>query len=812
MTDVFLKIVNMSIAAGWVALAVLLFRFAFRRAPRWISVMLWALVAIRLICPFSLESILSLIPSPETVSPEIISSPNPQIHSGVTILNSTVNPIISETLAPLPGENGTRLEFLLPILCAVWVAGMAVLLTYTAVSYLRLKGRVGTAVLLEEGVYQSENVPSPFVLGFFRPRIYLPFHLAEGKEHIIAHEKAHIHRGDHLWKPLGFLILTLHWFNPLMWLSYVLLCRDIEIACDERVIRGLDSEGRADYSQALLSCSIKRRSIAACPLAFGEVAVKDRVKSALHYKKPAFWIIVVALVASVVAALCFLTDPPADGEKERLDAITSGDGYVIYHQEKVRAELSIPVSALSEACFSEEGKVFEKGSVVVYDDDTTSIYLEEVRQATDTQLVMFFDFSYELPEDKGDFLWPWKRTDKGYTTQADLFEYTVSDDEQAYENAVLHQGQGSGTQIGYYVQKDVCQKAKGTLSFTVLLNRVSYYRSDLYSESGVGGADGPQSVVVTAEKLEQLRAKYPSCFDLDITKGLEVYIWQMSGNSYSCGLLPGRNRNYTKEELWELHKASATLEEMQIIVSSYLPLIDRESITVLPIQMPHSSFAYTIDEEYERKITALFWNDFPILQSTSYSPIIDSAYFDIDADGKKENCTLSHGPTSGLFTFVITVWEQGENGGNREYYNVFCSDWAGELSFAETSDGWRLSIGERLYTFGVKDGNITLTSDGTSLGYWGVQGTGGLIQEEKEWILPPVVVVFPEEGEHRFSEPRSCVTERDASGRVVHRFFKECADCGERLEAEGQYLCLWNNQDCEGVCLHGVAVGDYPNS
>ncbi len=310
MSDFFLTLVNMSIAAGWLTLAVLVLRLLLRRAPKWIAVLLWGLVAVRLVCPFTIESALSLIPSAETVSPTIMMEREPQIDTGVPILNSAVNPIISEAFTPEPMASANPLQILIPVAAQLWLVGVAALLVYTAVSYYRVKRRVATAVLLRDNIYQSERVESPFVLGVFRPRIYLPFGMNERDvAHVIAHEEAHIRRRDHWWKPLGFLLLTVYWFNPLMWLGYVLLCRDIELACDEKVIRSMESEQKADYSQALLTCSVSRRTIAACPLAFGEVGVKGRVRSVLHYKRPAFWIIAAAIVACAAVAVCFLTDP-----------------------------------------------------------------------------------------------------------------------------------------------------------------------------------------------------------------------------------------------------------------------------------------------------------------------------------------------------------------------------------------------------------------------------------------------------------------------------------------------------------------------
>ena len=310
LSEIFLKIVNMSISASWLVLAVLLLRLVLKKAPKWVSVLLWGFVAVRLICPFTMESVLSLIPSAETVSPEIMMDWTPEISTGIGSVDTVINPIITQTFAPNPATSANPLQILIPVAGILWLTGIAAMLLYTAVSYFLLRRRVATAVLLRNNIYQSENVASPFVLGIIKPKIYLPFRM-DGKnlEHVIAHEEAHIRRKDHWWKPFGFVFLALHWFNPLMWLGYILLCRDIELACDEKVIKEMDNENRADYTQALVACSVNRRRIAACPLAFGEVGVKERVKSVMHYRKPGFWIFFVTVVICVVVALCFLTNP-----------------------------------------------------------------------------------------------------------------------------------------------------------------------------------------------------------------------------------------------------------------------------------------------------------------------------------------------------------------------------------------------------------------------------------------------------------------------------------------------------------------------
>ena len=310
MTDIFLGFLNRSLAAGILILAVVLVRLVFKKAPRWLLCALWALAAVRLVCPVSIESVLSLIPSAEPVQPEIIVSAQPAITSGIPAVDAIVNPPLAATFTPSPAQSANPLQIWTFLAACVWLAGIAALLLYAAVSALRLRLRVRTAVRLEGKVYQSEFVSSPFILGVIRPRIYLPFGLEAGAQAmVLAHERAHLRRGDQLWKPLGYLILAAYWFNPLCWLAYILFCRDIEAACDEKVVRELGEGCKAAYSRALLACSAPKKLITACPLAFGETGVKARIRSVLNYKKPAFWLVLAAVLVSVAVAVCFLTDP-----------------------------------------------------------------------------------------------------------------------------------------------------------------------------------------------------------------------------------------------------------------------------------------------------------------------------------------------------------------------------------------------------------------------------------------------------------------------------------------------------------------------
>lgn len=326
MTDIFLGFLNRSLAAGILILAVVLVRLVFKKAPRWLLCALWALAAVRLVCPVSIESVLSLIPSAEPVQPEIIVSAQPAITSGIPAVDAIVNPPLAAAFTPSPAQSANPLQIWTFLAACVWLAGIAALLLYAAVSALRLRLRVRTAVRLEGKVYQSEFVSSPFILGVIRPRIYLPFGLEAGAQAmVLAHERAHLRRGDQLWKPLGYLILTAYWFNPLCWLAYILFCRDVEAACDEKVVRELGEGCKAAYSRALLACSAPKKLITACPLAFGETGVKSRIKSVLNYKKPAFWLVLAAVLVSAAVAVCFLTDPKREDPAQNPPAAEEAD-------------------------------------------------------------------------------------------------------------------------------------------------------------------------------------------------------------------------------------------------------------------------------------------------------------------------------------------------------------------------------------------------------------------------------------------------------------------------------------------------------
>ncbi len=570
MTEFFVSVVNMSISAGWIVLAVLLLRVLLKKAPKWITVLLWGIVAVRLICPISLESIISLIPSPQTISPEIMLDRSPEINTGIPALNQVVNPMISSSFAPDPATSANPLQILIPLAAVGWIIGMAVLLGYSAVSYFCLKRKIGTAVLLREGIFQSEQVISPFVLGFIKPKIYLPFRMEEQEmEYVVAHEQAHIRRKDHWWKPLGFLILSIHWFNPLIWLGYILLCRDIELACDEKVIKELDTEQKADYSQALLACSVNRRMIAACPLAFGEVGVKKRIKSVLHYKKPAFWLVVVAALAAIAAALCFLTNPRTTLDEELaifLDMQVAEHNYaeghtdenfIVTHHKILDVDRTLNgTTVYFWSLYHEYG--FKDGKIQL----EAGSHIPTVVTAKRTQKHGHYELvEYWTPRDGSDYekdikvKFPRHLHEKALDSQRYIEEQTAFCENAAEEYFAL--------------QLEQAAKGQGAL-------------------------------------IEQLRKTHPHFFNIPTDGGLTVYIWQMAKDHYEC-YLANTFREAISDNSFAYSVGAATIAEMRAILTTYD--ISREEITLQPVINPLSSYGYRITKAYREKVKKLFWQD-----------------------------------------------------------------------------------------------------------------------------------------------------------------------------------------------------------
>lgn len=605
MSTVFLKILNMSITASWLILAVVLVRLLLKKAPKWIPCLLWGLVAIRLVCPFSFGSIFSLIPSNETIPTNITVQQEPAINSGITIVNDVINPVIAESFTPTPTDSVNPLQIIIPVAAIVWISGIVIILAYALFSYIKLKKTVSVCVPVSKRILSCDEVKAPFILGVFKPVIYVPSSMSgETLDLVIRHEIAHLQRHDHWWKPLGYLLLAVYWFNPLCWIAYILLSRDIEMACDEKVIRDMDKDEMAAYSQALLDCSFPRRRIAACPLAFGEVGVKERVKGVLNYKKPAFWIILIAVIACIVLAVCLMTDPFSTKEKSVFDKIEESpvakmelpDGSAFYVDSEISllrtfADLRLFESPL-EPADTEEEWIYR----IIYNP------AERVK-GTDEIIVSFhkdyvqINSEYYLPESGVSYssILEWARGKYEYflSNNGDFtIRYELGDTAKDFISTPSRAKTGDTVEIRTQVMFDadihvyVDGQEIGKTHYDsnywgysfIMPDRDVLVTARFYTKGEVWGTE--------TIDLDSLREKYPEYFDLDTFKGLEVYVWQMASDSYSFGVMSGTNREKNLEELMSLKGAS--LEEMRIILSTYD--IAQEDVSIIPWQNPISSY------------------------------------------------------------------------------------------------------------------------------------------------------------------------------------------------------------------------------
>ena len=661
MSELFLKIVNMSISASWVVVAVLALRFCLKKAPKWVNVLLWGIVAARMVFPFSIESVLSLIPSAETISPTIMMEQSPSVQTGVPALNHVINQVISGSFTPAPGASANPLQIWIPVLAGIWLFGIVALFLYSAVSYCRLRRKVCEAVILRDNIYQSENVCSPFVLGIIRPKIYLPYHM-DSREvgHVIAHEQTHIRRKDHWWKPLGFLLLTIHWFNPLMWLSYVLLCRDIELACDEKVIGKMGNAQRADYTQALVACSVDRRLIAACPLAFGEIGVKERVKSVMNYKKPAFWIVLASVIVCAVIAVCFLTNPIGFQFDVSANTIVSANHFDMRNADD-------PVSIeMTPAQISE-----------------LNSRLAGVKNCKRSDKYAGLTPGYQISAQMQDGSYI---RISGYSlsdnTMVDIEQngkrYAVSDREfQEYLSRICAGGDVSAAfdlqplraQYPEYFDLDA---SAGLDVYVWQMAPDSYYFGLLPHAASPRDSTAQELLALRGASSEQMRYIL-AAYALD-PDDIHVIPWQNPISSY----IP---------ECWIVTENGESLEEKQA--------------------------------QYIQTVSAMLFGEGNTLLHDDY-PIYDSIVFDVDGDGIDEVCVLGFGRTSGLFTFTFRAAEIGAD--TLKYDTLFCTEWY-DLSFIHGDDGVVRVQGidqkeppqTHLFDIAVVDGSIQLTEDGQSI-------------------------------------------------------------------------------------------------
>ena len=661
MSELFLKIVNMSISASWVVIAVLTLRFCLKKAPKWVNVLLWGIVAVRMVFPFSIESVLSLIPSAETISPSIMMEQSPSVQTGAPALNHVINPVISGSFTPAPGASANPLQIWIPVLAGIWLFGIAALFLYSAVSYWRLRRKVCEAVILRGNIYQSEKVCSPFVLGIIRPKIYLPYHMdSREMDHVIAHEQTHIRRKDHWWKPLGFLLLTTHWFNPLMWLSYILLCRDIELACDEKVIRKMSNEQRADYTQALVACSVDRRLITACPLAFGEIGVKERVKSVMNYKKPAFWIVLASVIVCAVIAVCFLTNPIGFQFDVSANTIVSANHFDMRNADD-------PVAI--EMTPAQIGELNSR--------------LAGVKNCKRSDKYAGLTPGYQISAQMQDGSYI---RISGYSlsdnTMVDIEQsgkrYAVSDREfQEYLSRICAGGDVSAAfdlqplRVQYPEYFDLDASA-GLDVYVWQMAPDSYYFGLLPHTASPRDSTAQELLALRGASSEQMRYIL-AAYALD-PDDIHVIPWQNPISSY----IP---------ECWIVTENGESLEEKQA--------------------------------QYIQTVSAMLFGEGNTLLHDDY-PIYDSIVFDVDGDGIDEVCVLGFGRTSGLFTFTFRAAEIGAD--TLKYDTLFCTEWY-DLSFIRGDDGVVRVQGidqkeppqTHLFDIAVVDGSIQLTEDGQSI-------------------------------------------------------------------------------------------------
>ena len=661
MSELFLKIVNMSISASWVVIAVLTLRFCLKKAPKWVNVLLWGIVAARMVFPFSIESVLSLIPSAETISPTIMMEQSPSVQTGVPALNHVINPVISGSFTPAPGASANPLQIWIPVLAGIWLFGIAALFLYSAVSYWRLRRKVCEAVILRGNIYQSEKVCSPFVLGIIRPKIYLPYHMdSREMDHVIAHEQTHIRRKDHWWKPLGFLLLTTHWFNPLMWLSYILLCQDIELACDEKVIRKMSNEQRADYTQALVACSVDRRLITACPLAFGEIGVKERVKSVMNYKKPAFWIVLASVIVCAVIAVCFLTNPIGFQFDVSANTIVSANHFDMRNADD-------PVAI--EMTPAQIGELNSR--------------LAGVKNCKRSDKYAGLTPGYQISAQMQDGSYI---RISGYSlsdnTMVDIEQsgkrYAVSDREfQEYLSRICAGGDVSAAfdlqplRVQYPEYFDLDASA-GLDVYVWQMAPDSYYFGLLPHTASPRDSTAQELLALRGASSEQMRYIL-AAYALD-PDDIHVIPWQNPISSY----IP---------ECWIVTENGESLEEKQA--------------------------------QYIETVSAMLFGEGDTLLHNDY-PIYDSIVFDVDGDGIDEVCVLGFGRTSGLFTFTFRAAEIGAD--TLKYDTLFCTEWY-DLSFIRGDDGVVRVQGidqkeppqTHLFDIAVVDGSIQLTEDGQSI-------------------------------------------------------------------------------------------------
>lgn len=482
MENLFLTIVNMSITATWAVLAFTLLRPLLKRVPKWISCFLWGVVGLRLCLPFSLESVFSLIPTTETIPNDITMSKTPQIDTGVGVVNDVVNPVISESFTPDPSYSANPLQVIVGIASYIWLAGVILMVLYSIISYIILKKKVSASVHYNNNIYYCDNIETPFILGVIKPKIYIPSGVNENDlQFILEHEKSHIKRKDYLIKPFSFLLLSVYWFNPAIWLWYILLCRDIESACDEKAIKFYDNEGKKAYSKALLNCSTQKRIIMACPVAFGETGVKQRIKSVLNYKHPAVWVISGVTVIAIWLAIFFVTNPQQIDFKNVID----DKGYEITDIKIT----SISVDTVADNILNcmPDDKHYNKPRFKISERDNMIFFLDKVDFSDDKNyLFLTFSVEYKNLNDEGVLYSTYYKNDSGYSYFYNLGDkisfYSLTGDTGECFGEII--SLGPANEFVVKLSKNWLERSKDSkIDIEIKMGEISYKQNDKNSEN-----------------------------------------------------------------------------------------------------------------------------------------------------------------------------------------------------------------------------------------------------------------------------------------------------------------------------------------
>ena len=511
------KLLNMSLTAGVAIVFVLLLRLMLKKAPKVISYALWAVVLFRLLCPVSIESSFSLfglMDAPTTESSNMTTSieyvPENIVHTeypAVTLPVPGVSEVINGTL-PSGQEQlvADPLEAPTTIVTSVWIAGVLVMAAYSVISYRRLRQKLLTASPLRDNIYLADEIASPFVMGLVRPKIYLPSDMEEREQaYIIRHEQHHIRRGDHIIKALAFLALSIHWFNPLVWVAFIYSNKDMEMSCDEAVVKKMGDGILADYTASLLSLATGKHIIAGMPLAFGEGDTKGRIRNLANWRKPAFWVVMVSIVACLILTICLITNPKGIS----IYQIIEEDGYTIVKQEQVEVTLSIPKDVLSDSIYTEEGQQFKEKEVIAYQTDETVIFLDEVRVSNESEDLLYFTFGYSLDLPKsGTVIVPFSVIKDGASAAIYPDDSLISDS-GTYADAIHMRGEHTGG-FAFYVSADACRGATGTMKIKGFGIELTYTREGTEAEMHASeaqyylliGADGVGFIQTTFDGNE----------------------------------------------------------------------------------------------------------------------------------------------------------------------------------------------------------------------------------------------------------------------------------------------------------------------